>query len=258
MILSNKIAIITGAAQGMGYATSKLFIESGARVAMVDIQGDKLAQAVQSVEMICETPLPFVLDISDPNAVAAGIQKVLATWGRIDILVNNAAIQGPGGTFVDATEEIWDRYLAVNVKGAGYFVREVIPVMKEQGGGSIVNIGSISGMVVFPGQAVYATTKGAIQQLTRAIAVDFGMYNIRANCILPGPTLSGPLAMKQLEKPELDLEKRAREDSLAKQHPLGRIALPEDIAQAALFLASDASRHITGVFLPVDGGFTIR
>ncbi|MGD2156140.1 MAG: SDR family oxidoreductase [Anaerolineales bacterium] len=254
MRLKEKVAIVTGAAQGMGLATAKLFVQSGARVTMIDINAEKLSESAEDVAGLGARPLTRVQDISDPEAVRAAVQEVHERWGRIDILVNNAAIQSPGGTFIDATEEIWSRYLAVNVKGAGYFIREVIPIMQKQSGGSIVNIGSISGFVVFPGQAVYATTKGAIQQMTKAVAVDFGKNNIRANCICPGATLSGPLARRApsdwTEDPALI--------QLVNQHPLQRIAQPEDIAYAALFFASDESRHITGTILPVDGGFTAR
>lgn len=254
MRLKNKVAIVTGAAQGMGFATAKLFTQQGAKVAMVDVNTEGLLQAAQTVEPLGEKPIMLNIDISDSAAVNQAVQDVYKAWERIDVLVNNAAIQSPGGNFVDASDEVWDRYLAVNVKSAGYLVREVVPLMQRQKGGSIINIGSISSFVVFPGQAVYAATKGAILQLTRAIAVDFGGDGIRSNCICPGPTLSGPLANGMAEdgtlKPELK--------NLADMHPLQRLAQPEDIAHASLFLASDESRHITGVVLPVDGGFTVR
>ena len=254
MRLKNKAAIVTGAAQGMGFATAKLFTQQGAKVAMIDVNTDGLLQAAQTVEPLGEKPITLNIDISDSAAVNQAVQDVYKAWERIDVLVNNAAIQSPGGNFVDASDEVWDRYLAVNVKSAGYLVREVVPLMQRQKGGSIINIGSISSFVVFPGQAVYAATKGAILQLTRAIAVDFGGDGIRSNCICPGPTLSGPLANGMAEdgtlKPELK--------NLADMHPLQRLAQPEDIAHASLFLASDESRHITGVVLPVDGGFTAR
>ena len=254
MRLENKVAIVTGAAQGMGFATAKIFTEHGARVAMIDVNTEKLLQAGQVVESLGAKPLTLDIDISDSTAVRQAVQDVYNAWARVDVLVNNAAIQSPGGNFVNATDEVWDRYLAVNVKSAGFLVREVIPLMQQQKGGSIINIGSISAMVVFPGQAVYAATKGAILQLTRAIAVDFGKDGIRANCICPGPTLSGPLANGVSDDGSLNPEL----ENLANMHPLQRLAQPEDIAHASLFLASDESRHVTGVVLPVDGGFTAR
>jgi len=254
MRLENKVAIVTGAAQGMGFATAKIFTQHGARVAMIDVNTEKLLQAGKVVESLGAKPLTLDIDISDSTAVRQAVQDVYNAWARVDVLVNNAAIQSPGGNFVNATDEVWDRYLAVNVKSAGFLVREVIPLMQQQKGGSIINIGSISAMVVFPGQAVYAATKGAILQLTRAIAVDFGKDGIRANCICPGPTLSGPLANGVSEDGALNPEL----ENLANMHPLQRLAQPEDIAHASLFLASDESRHVTGVVLPVDGGFTAR
>ena len=172
----------------------------------------------------------------------------------IDLLVNNAAIQVPGGTVVDARAEDWDRFMAVNVKGPAFLAREVIPLMGPEGG-SIVNIGSLSSVVVFPGQAVYAATKGAILQLTRAIAVDFGHAGIRCNCICPGPVLAGPvLAGRTAEEAASD----PAVVELAALHPLGRLARPEDIAHAVLFLAGPYSTHITGAMLVVDGGFSVR
>ena len=252
MRLEGKTAIVTGAARGMGLAIARLFTQEGASVAMVDLDRQRLTREVEAVAELGRRSLCFALDIGDREAVCTAVRHVLDAWGRVDVLVNNAAIQLPGGTLVDASEADWDRYLAVNVKGAAFFAQAVIPAMQQQGGGSIVNIGSISGMIVFPRQAVYATSKGAILQMTKAIAVDFGPDGIRANCICPGATLSGPLARGACGDPSED----PKLAELARAYPLRRIALPEDIAYAALFLASDESRHITGIALPVDGGFT--
>jgi NAD(P)-dependent dehydrogenase (short-subunit alcohol dehydrogenase family) len=252
MRLKGKVAIVTGAAQGMGASISRLFIQEGARVAMVDINGAKLSETARELESFGEKPLTLVIDISDSTAVKTAVAKVKETWERVDVLVNNAAVQSPGGNIVQATDADWDRYFNVNVKGAAFLCREVIPIMQQQHGGSIINISSISGLMAFPGQAVYAPSKAAVQTMTRNIALDFGKDNIRANSICPGPTLSGPL----LSNPSP--EKEAGIKNLAAQHPLGRNAMPEDIAYAALFLASDEARHITGVILPVDGGFTIK
>jgi NAD(P)-dependent dehydrogenase (short-subunit alcohol dehydrogenase family) len=246
--LEKKVAIVTGAAQGMGLAIARLFAQHGASVAMIDVNEAGLSQAATTMPGMGPAPLRFTADISDASAVAQTVRRIDEAWGRVDVLVNNAAVQSPGGTFVDATEADWQRFLSINVVGAGFLIKEVVPLMIRQGGGSIVNISSISGLVVFPGQAVYATTKGAVLQLTRAAAVDFGKHSIRVNAICPGPTQSGPLVQAT----------EAQIQALAQQHPLQRIAQPEDIAYAALFLASDESRHITGVALPVDGGFTAR
>ena len=128
MRLENKVAIVTGAAQGMGFATAKLFTQQGARVAMIDVNTERLLQAAQAVEPLGKKPLTLDIDISDSTAVSQAVQKVYDAWKRVDVLVNNAAIQSPGGNFVNATDEVWDRYLAVNVKSAGFLVREVIPL----------------------------------------------------------------------------------------------------------------------------------
>ena len=252
MRLADKVAVVTGAAQGMGLATSKLFTREGARVAMVDVNAEKLSESAKDVESLGYAPMVCHLDITDSAAVRETVQQVHGNWGRIDVLVNNAAIQGPGGSYADASDELWDRFLDVNVKGAGYLIREVIPVMKEQKGGSIVNIGSISSFVVFPGQAVYAASKAAIMHMAKAVTVDCGQFGIRANCICPGPCLSGPMAQALREDGTVDPSMKG----FADQHPMRRLALPEDIAYAALFLASDESQHVAGVVLPVDGGFT--
>ena len=254
MRLADKVAIVTGSAQGMGFETAKLFTREGARVAMVDINEEKLAESAVEVAKLGEPPMVCHLDITDSAAVAKTVKDIHANWGRIDILINNAAIQGPGGTYADATDELWDRFLDVNVKAAGYLIREVAPFMKDKGRGSIVNIGSISSFVVFPGQAVYAASKAAIMHMAKAVTVDLGQFGIRANCICPGPCLSGPMAHALREDGTVDPSMKA----FADQHPMRRMALPEDIANAALFLASDESSHVAGVVLPVDGGFTCR
>jgi NAD(P)-dependent dehydrogenase (short-subunit alcohol dehydrogenase family) len=252
--LRGRRAIVTGAARGIGRATALLFNEAGADLLLIDRDEEELRRTAADLRPAGRSII-VAADVSDSAAIHGAVIAARGELGAIDILVNNAALQIPGGTVVDATAEDWDRFIAVNLKGPAFLAREVIPLMQAGAGGSIVNIGSLSSVVVFPGQAVYAATKGAILQLTRAIAVDFGPAAIRCNCICPGPVLAGPVLAGR------SVEETARDPAvveLAAQHPLGRLARPEDIAQAVLFLAGPYSTHITGAMIVVDGGFSIR
>ena len=251
--LDGRTAIVSGAARGVGLATARLLGDAGASLILIDADGDELA-VVADLLGKTNRVLAMPIDVSSSADVRDAVTGGASALGGVDILVNNTAIQSPSGTVVDATDEDWQRYLAVNAVAPGFLARETIPIIRERGGGSIVNIASISGFAPFPSQAVYAASKGAMIQLTRSIAVDFGNVAIRANCICPGPILSGPVLAGRSPAEAMKLPALVQ---LAARHPLRRLAEPLDIAHAVLFLAGPHARHITGATLVVDGGLTV-
>jgi len=247
--LSGKVALITGGASGIGRATALLFAREGAAVAIADMN----EQAGQAVA--CEIVDNGGRAIFEPADVTCAadcqrvVQRTVRELGGIDILFNNAGIIRRA-TVVELSEEDWDRMMAVNVKSAFLMSREVIPIMSKAGGGSIINMASGWGLAGGPRAAVYCASKGAVVLLTKAMAVDHGPQKIRVNCICPGDTDTSMLrneAQQLGEREERFLAESAR-------RPLGRIGKPEEIAQAALYLASDAASFVTGTALVVDGG----
>jgi len=254
--LAGKVALITGAAMGIGRATALLFAREGAKVVVVDYDsksGQEMARLVQDEggEAI------FVrADVSDPEDVQAMVRAAIDTYGRIDVLHNNAGIDLPQATNVVATEvEDWDRTLGVNLKGVFLCSKYVIPEMIKGGGGAIINTASIAGLVPMPQEAAYGASKGGLVLLTKQMALDYAAHNIRVNSLCPGP-MQKPTRdrLAYLQEDDAALKKR---QTLGRMVPLGRFCLPEDMACAALFLASDEACLITGTELVVDGGFSI-
>jgi NAD(P)-dependent dehydrogenase (short-subunit alcohol dehydrogenase family) len=223
--LEGKVAIVTGGVNGIGRAIAETFERAGARVVVADI----------------ESEMP--VDVSDRAAVEA---LVAAIDGRIDVLVNNAAYLGPAHAALDATDEEWERCFAVSLMGAQNFTRAVLPRMQQQRAGSIVNISSVQGICAARNSVAYTSVKHGLIGFTRSVAYDYGPDNIRANAICPG-------AIRTRISPEPGSELHQRQ--IAKTF-LGRTGLPEEVAWAALFLASDAASYITGAVLPVDGGWS--
>lgn len=244
--LEGKTAIVTGAASGIGRATAELLASQGARVALVDLDADAVTTAAESIGALAITA-----DVSKAADCERAVATAVEALGGVDILVNNAGIIRRS-TVVDITEDDWDLVMAVNVKSVMLMSRHAIPHMLKAGSGSIVNTGSGWG-VKGGGRAVsYCASKGAVVNLTRAMAIDHGPDNIRVNCVCPGDTATGMLAeeARQLgERAEAFYEDAA-------DRPLGRIGQPRDIAQTVAFLASDAAAFISGAIIPVDGGGT--
>ena len=246
--LTGKIALITGAASGIGRATALLFAREGAAVAIADFN-----QAGQSVaEEILRAGGKAIFEPADVTRTAdcqRAVERTLQEFGGIHVLFNNAGIIRRASV-LELSEEDWDRTMAVNVKSIFLMSRQVIPGMIKAGGGSIINTASGWGLAGGARAAAYCASKGAVVLLTKAMAVDHGPQHIRVNCICPGDTDSAMLRdeAKQLGQPEASfLIDSAR-------RPLGRIGTPDEIAQAALYLASDASSFVTGTALVVDGG----
>ncbi len=246
--LTGKVALITGGASGIGRATALLFAREGATVAIADVN-----QAGQSVcEEIIRTGGHSIFEHADVSQAAdcpRVVERTRCEFGGVHILFNNAGIIRRASV-PELTEEEWDRVMAVNVKSIFLMSRLVIPIMTRAGGGSIINTASGWGLVGGPRAAAYCASKGAVVLLTKAMAIDHGPQNIRVNCICPGDTDTSMLrneAHQLGEREERFLAESAR-------RPLGRIGRPEEIAQAALYLASDASSFVTGTALVVDGG----
>jgi len=247
--LHAKTALITGGASGIGRATARLFACAGAAVAIADLN-EQAGQAV--AEEIVNNGGRAIFETADVTRGADCkriVERAMREFGGIHILFNNAGIIRRASV-VELSEEEWDRVMAVNTKSMFLMSREVIPLMAQAGGGSIINMASGWGLAGGPRAAVYCASKGAVVLLTKAMAVDHGPQNIRVNCICPGDTDTAMLRSEaqQLREPtDRFLEEAAR-------RPLGRVGRPEEIAQAALYLASDAASFVTGTALVVDGG----
>ena len=249
--LEGKVAIVTGAASGIGRASAHLFAREGAEVVVADLPSTAGDETAARIRQDGGQALFVPVDVAEPAMVEHMVRAAVETFGRVDVLFNNAGVNFPG-TVVDVTEEIWQRSLDVNLKGVMLGCRFAIPQMLENGGGSIVNTASMLGLVASPRQAPYAAAKGAVVQLTRQIAVDYAARNIRVNCICPSE-VDTPMNRRFIEGTPDPAAARRR---VLARIPLNRMAEPEEIAAVALFLASDDSSYVTGVALPVDGGLT--
>lgn len=231
--LEGKVAIVTGAAHGIGRAIAELFAEAGARVLGADIDASVEGGLIHA-------------DVGVPEDVQKVVEAAAAINGRIDVLCNNAAYLGPGHAAGEATEEEWDRCYRISLLGTQRFIAAVLPYMIRQQNGSIINIASVQGLVGARDSAAYTSTKHAIVGLTRSVAYDYGPHNVRCNALCPGA-----IQTRISPKPGEELYQR----QIGKTF-LGRVGKPREVAYAALFLASDAASYVTGAAIPVDGGWT--
>ena len=239
-----KVALVTGAARGIGLAAATRFLQEGWKVAMLDILGDTLRSAVEALDAP-DVALAIEADVSDPKAVQAAVAEVHRKFGRIDALVNNAGI-AVFKPMLDTTIEEWQRVLAVNLNGPFILTQAVAPIMRDQGGGAIVNIASISGLRASTMRVAYGTSKAAVAHLTKQQAVELSQYGIRVNAVAPGPVDTA--MAKAVHTPEIRADYH---DHI----PLTRYGLETELANAIHFLCSDQASYITGQVLAVDGGF---
>ena len=248
MSVSGKVAVITGGASGIGHATALLFAREGAAVVIADVNQEAGQRVVEEITRAGGRALFESADVTRAADCARLVARTIGEFGRIDILFNNAGIIRRA-TVMELSEDDWDRVMAVNVKSIYLLSREVIPHMEKQGAGAIINTASGWGLAGGAKAAVYCASKGAVVLLTKAMAIDHGP-RIRVNCICPGDTDTG---MLRAEASQLG-EPADRFLADAAKRPLQRVGTPEEIAQAVLYLASDASSFVTGTALVVDGG----
>ncbi len=249
MQLAGKVALITGGASGIGRATARLFAREGAAIALADIQADAGQRIADEIVQSGGRAFFEAVDVTRTADCRRLVERAIREFGRIDILFNNAGIIRRT-TVLDLSEDDWDRVMAVNVKSIFLLSREVIPHMQKAGAGAIVNTASGWGLTGGARAAVYCASKGAVVLLTKAMAIDHGPQKIRVNCICPGDTDTN---MLREEAQQLG-EESGRFLAESAKRPLGRVGTPEEIAQAALYLSSDASSFVTGTALVVDGG----
>jgi len=248
MRLEGKVALVTGGSDGIGKSIAKTFAKEGAKVVVASRNEAKGKKALAELNGLGEVTY-FKVDVSKSDQVRQMVDYTIRRYGRIDVLVNNAAICPPGD-ILTTTEAIWDEVIDVNLKGIFLCCKNVIPHMQANGGGTIVNIGSINSLMAMENEAAYDASKGGVLMLTKAMALDFAKSNIRVNCICPG-AIETPMLNASLETAK---NPQAARESLVQKHPLRRTGTPDEIAQAALFLATDDSSFITGATIPVDGG----
>ena len=246
MTVRDAVVAVTGAGSGMGRATAELFASRGASVAVVDIDADAAAETVDEITTDGGDAIAVTADVSDAREVEAFVERTVEEYGRIDVLHNNAGIPQESTPVEEVTEATWDQIQDINLKSAFLGAKHAVPHMREQGGGVILNTASTAGIRPRTGLSAYCASKGGMITLTKQLAHELADDNIRVNAICPVATDTDMLP--EFTSDELTV------DDMAETIPLGRLAEPTDIAQAAAFLASDDAEMITGTALEVDGG----
>jgi NAD(P)-dependent dehydrogenase (short-subunit alcohol dehydrogenase family) len=250
MKLANKVALITGAGSGMGKSAALIFSREGAKVAAVDINEAQVKETAAEITQQGGTAISLRADVSKSEDVKRMVDETVAKFGALNIVYNNAGIEGESNFISNMTEEQFDRVIAINLRGVFLGMKYSLPHLIKAGGGSIINQASIAGLIAVRGGAGYAAAKAGVIALTRVGAVEYGRYNIRVNAICPGAI-------------ETQMAQRIRQGqppnpkAIQRISVLGRMAEPEEIAKVALFLASDDSSFATGAPFIIDGGWTI-
>jgi NAD(P)-dependent dehydrogenase (short-subunit alcohol dehydrogenase family) len=243
--LADKVAVITGAGSGIGRASALMFAREGARIVVVDIDGAGAAETQRLIADAGGKAVAITADVGSAEDTQTMVESAVSRFGTIDVLYNNAATEGPICFAAQITIEQFDRVLGVNLRGTWLAMKYALPVMMAQRSGVVLNVSSLAGLRATPGGAAYCASKFAVIGMTQAVAIEYGKYNIRVNCIIPG----------WIETPMVH---RLFGDTLPPSSitaaPLRRIGQPEDVAKAALFLASDDAAYVSGTIFTVDGG----
>lgn len=255
--LDQKIAFVTGAGSGIGEHIARLFAQQGAHVILSDVRADAVERVASEIQAAGGSTRTQRLDVAEEFQVKGAIERVAATEGRLDILVNNAGVSHVG-TILETSLEDWERLMSVNARGVFLCSKYALTQMLAQNpaGGILVNIASVAGMIAIDRRFPYSATKGAVISMTRSIALDFVAQGIRCNAICPG-TVHTPFVEGYLTRNFAGREDEVRQQLHARQ-PLGRMGRPEEIAYAALYLASDEAAFVTGSTLVIDGGWTAK
>lgn len=248
--LDGKVAIVTGAASGIGRTTAQFFARDGARVVVSDVDEQGGEETVQLIKQEGGEARFVKTDVSKHEECQAMVSKTVETYGRLDLACNNAGISGEQNPTADYTIEGWQRLIGINLSGVFYCMKYEIPAMLKSGGGAIVNVASILGQVGFASAPAYVTSKHGVVGLTGNAAIEYGPHNIRVNSIGPG-FIHTPMT-SDLEKDKDTFER------LKSMHPIGRFGKPEEVAELIIWLCSDKASYVTGAYYPVDGGYLAR
>ena len=246
--------VVTGGASGIGRATARRFLEEGARVSIIDVSKGSCDKVLAELKDEGFDPQVIPGDVTSWRDVQRMVGRIVKRNRRIDVLFNNAGILVEG-TVEEVSEKDWDRIMAVNVKGVFLMSKATIPHMLRQGRGVIVNNASCSGLVGDRNAVAYNTSKGAVVLMTKCLALDYAKKNIRVNCVCPGE-IDTPMFRQEARARKMDVEEYRKQ--LSECHPIGRLGVPDEVANAVLFLASDDASFITGTAFSVDGGYTCQ
>ncbi len=248
MRLAGKVALVTGGGVGIGAAVAKLFAEEGAVVVITGRRKDALDHVLADIERKKGRALAVTGSVTDETHVRLAVDQAVRTFGKLNVLVNNAAIGAFGKVLHEVDDATWNDVLDINLTGVFRVTRATVPQMLKAGGGSIVNVSSVGGLVGFWGSSPYGTTKGGLEIFTRCVAMDYAQHGIRCNSVCPG-LVDTPMSAPLLNNPEM------RADALA-AYPISRVGTPEEVAKLILYLASDESAWVTGSSFTIDGGLT--
>ena len=249
LAFENKVALVTGAASGMGLATARAFAEAGAAVALVDVQENAVRSAAEELISAGHKAIAVRCNVADEAEVAGMVDQTVSAFGRLDAAFNNAGVQSPAVETANSTSEEFDRVNAINLRSVWSCMKYELRQMRKQGSGAIVNCSSIGGLIGLPGRAIYHATKHGVIGLTKSAALEYASRGIRINAVCPG-TIDTPMVADMLAKePEVMKE-------ILKEQPIGRLGRPEEIASAVLWLCGPGASFVIGHALAVDGGFT--